>query len=154
MVLIRNLIGLSGLAILLVGCAPSLPSQVTKSSLDAAISGAIGDPNTCLMIGKIATGAVVYRFGSHVICGKPWPSCTDNGVTSPSDILKSGPKIRTAATSSCRSSADGSRSVSWASGPVVDHADLAYVAVMEGSSVPPGIVIADKLRSAFKTAGF
>ena len=154
MVLIRNLIAPIGLAILAVSCAPNLPTPVTKSSLDGAISEAIGDPNTCLMIGKIATGEVVYRFGSHVICGKPWPSCTDQGVTSPSDLLKSGPKIRTGATSSCRSSADGSRGVSWASGPVVNHADLAYVAVMEGPNVPPGIVIADKLRSAFKAAGF
>ena len=154
MVLIRKFTGLGALAIVVVGCAPSLPTPVTKARLDEAVNQAIGDPATCVMIGKIASGQVVYRFGSHVICGKPWPSCTDQAVTLPQDLLKAGPKIRTGATSSCRSSADGSRGVSWASGPVVDHADLAYVAVMEGPSTPPGIVIADKLRSAFKTAGF
>ena len=54
---------------------------------------------------------------------------------------------------SCRSNEDGSRGVGWAAGPVAGRPDLAYAAVMEGKSTPPGLIMADKLDAAFKSAG-
>ena len=145
----RVMFGLGAMMVFLSGCAPPLPDGVTKTALDSAITQAIGDPNTCVLVAQ--GGKVSYRYGTNVVCGRAWPSCGGPEIRKVGDLLKGA---KTPATASCYSSPDGTRGVSWASGPVAGHTDLAYAAVMEGKSVPPGIVMVDKLAQAFKGAGF
>ena len=58
----------------LAACSPKLPAGVDKHRLDLAVNDAIGDPNTCVLIGR-PDGELVYRFGSHMTCGRRLPSC-------------------------------------------------------------------------------
>ncbi len=148
----RVLTALCG-ALALAACGQQAPSGISHDLLETAINGAIGDPNTCVLIGDAKSARVVYQFGSHVTCGKAWPSCDAGANRTTGDLLKStvrgGPPVR----SSCPSNTDGSRGVGWAAGSVPGHPELAYAAAMEGKSTPPGVIIADKLETAFKSAG-
>ena len=140
-------------ALALTACGAPAPKGISHDLLETAINGAIGDPNTCVLIGDAKSGRVVYQFGSHVSCGRAWPGC-DGGADRTTDALlkstiRGGPPVR----SSCPSNADGSRGVGWAAGFIGGHPELAYAATMEGKSTPPGVIIADKLETAFKAAG-
>ena len=59
-------LGLSALA--LGSCAPGAPEGVDGAALDGAIDRAIGDPNTCVLIGD--AGGTDYRYGTAVTCGR------------------------------------------------------------------------------------
>lgn len=139
-------------AMALSACGDQAPKGISHDALETAINQAIGDPNSCVLIGQAGSGRVVYQFGSHVTCGKAWPSCGPGPARTTGDLLKSVAKGGPVQ-ASCPSNADGSRGVGWAAGPVEGHPDLAYAAAMEGKSTPPGVVIADKLNRAFKAAG-
>lgn len=147
----RALVVLSALA--LCACGPQAPKGISHDALETAINGAIGDPNSCVLIGRADSSRVVYQFGSHVTCGKEWPSCGVGAARTTDELLKVVAKNRQAVQVSCASNADGSRGVGWAAGPVDGHPELAYAAAMEGKSTPPGVIIADKLKAAFKAAG-
>jgi hypothetical protein len=67
-------------------------------------------------------------------------------------VLAKAPASGDARTASCRSNPERTRVVAWAAGPVAGSG-LVYAAVMEGDQIPPGVVIADKLKSAFAKAG-
>jgi hypothetical protein len=114
----------------------------------------VGDQNPCVLIGEAGSGKVVFRYGSHVVCGQAWPSCQGSDLTSAESLLPAIAKSRSDSTLSCPTATGGSRSVGWASGPIEGHADLVYVAVMEGSTTPPGMIIAEHTASALRTAGF
>lgn len=137
-------------AAVLSACAPGAPAGVKKDVLDQAVSDAIGDPGTCVLIAD--QGKVVYQYGTHVICGRKLPACDDPGLRTLDQLLKAAPTAGSPQTASCRSNADGSRLVAWAAGPI-EGRQLTYAAVMEGDLVPPGVVIADKLKTAFTRAG-
>lgn len=132
----------------LAACAPKAPDGVDKAVLDTAINTAIGDPGTCVLIAK--GGESVYRFGSNVVCGRSLPTCEGAATRTAADFLAAGdpPSL----TASCPSTPDGQRIVAWARGPI-EGSDLVYAAVMEGPNTPPGVVVADKLKSAFRKAG-
>ncbi|WP_312161976.1 hypothetical protein [Phenylobacterium sp.] len=130
-------------------CAPGAPEGVRKAVLDQAVSDAIGDPGTCVLIAD--QGKVVYQYGTHVVCGRTLPTCEGPGVQSLDQLLKKAAGERR--TASCRSNADGTRIVAWASGPIEGRERMTFAAVMEASEAPPGIVVADKLASAFARAG-
>lgn len=152
----RALVVFSALALtglVLAACGPQAPKGISHDALEAAINGAIGDPNSCVLIGEAKSGRVVYQFGSHVTCGKEWPSCGAGQARTTDDLLKVVVKERDPVQASCSSNSDGSRGVGWAGGLVDGHPDLAYAAAMEGKSTPPGVIIADKLKAAFKAAG-
>jgi hypothetical protein len=140
-------------ALALTACGPQAPKGISHDLLETAVNDAIGDPNTCVLIGDAKSGRVVYQFGSHVTCGKAWPSCDGGADRTTDTLLKStvrgGPAVR----ASCRSNTDGSRGVGWAAGSIGGHPEFAYAAAMEGKSTPPGVIIADKLERAFKAAG-
>ncbi|HEY9233774.1 MULTISPECIES: hypothetical protein [Phenylobacterium] len=138
------------LTALLAACSPRAPEGVDRAVLDEAISVAIGDPGTCVLIGK--GGKVVYQYGSHMVCGRELPACEKPGLRTVDDLLKSAPTSGPARTASCPSNPDGSRGVAWAAGAIQDT-DFVYAAVMEGERTPPGIVIAEKLGAAFARAG-
>lgn len=135
---------------LLGACSPTAPEGVEKAALDQAVSDAVGDPGTCVLIAK--DGKLVYRYGTHVVCGRKLPACDEPVLQTVGQLLERAPASGKPKTASCRSNADGSRLVAWASGPI-EGRGMVYAAVMEGDLVPPGIVIADKLNAAFARAG-
>ena len=135
----------------LAACAPQAPKTVNKDQLDAAIGAAIGDPNTCVVLASKSGKAVVYEFGNYLTCTHPWPDCA-GGTRTARDFMTQTLGKGEPTQQSCDSTADGSRAVAWSAGATEDP-DLAYAAAMEGPNVPPGVVIADKLKAAFKKAG-
>jgi hypothetical protein len=124
---------------------------VSSAAVDTAVNDAIGDPNSCVLIGKTG-GGVVYQYGTHEVCGASWPTCQGSASGAVASLLAQVSKGGAPVEVSCPSNPDGSRGVAWAAGPVEGHA-LAYAARMEGPATPPGRVIAEKLKTAFKRAG-
>lgn len=139
---------LSSLAV--AGCGPKAPAGVDKPVLDAAVSQAVGDPGTCVLIAE-AGGGQVYRFGTHAVCGRKLPACAGQLLQTADDLLDKVAEGREVDTASCASVSPGRR-VAWAAGPIQGSA-LVYAAVMEGPNTPPGLVVDDKLQAAFARAG-
>ena len=140
----------AAMAALLAGCAPKAPDGVDKARLDEMVSRAIGDPGTCVLIAR--RGKVVYQYGSHMVCGRSLPTCEGAATRTLAELIAQAPSVGDPKTASCPSNPDQSRTVAWAAGPVAGR-DLVYAAVMEGDQTPPGIVVADKLKTAFQRAG-
>lgn len=148
-----GLIGLSGLVVALglAACSPDAPPGVDRDELDAAVSRAIGDPATCVMIGKAGSGRLLYRYNSVTACDRELPSCNGPAITKIHDVLKATAKDRQSRALSCNSTADASRGVGWASGAIAGT-DLVYAAMMEGDRALPGRIMADRLSGAFRRA--
>ncbi|HEX3363637.1 hypothetical protein [Phenylobacterium sp.] len=145
-----------GLSLLALGaCSPGAPKGVDKDTLDAAVSRAIGDPASCLLIAEQGSGKLVYRYNTHTACARPLPACAGAGATEQQtldQLLKATLKDGQPRTLSCSSTSDASRGVGWASGPIPGKG-LVYAAMMEGDRAFPGRMMADRLASAFKDAG-
>lgn len=140
------------LSLLVLGaCSPGAPKGVDKETLDAAVSRAIGDPATCLLIAEQGSGKLVYRYNTHTACARTLPSCT-GGQQSLDQLLKATLKDGQARTLSCNSNVDASRGVGWASGPIPGKG-LVYAAMMEGDRAFPGRMMAERLAKAFHDAG-
>ena len=137
---------------LLAGCAPDAPKGVDKDRLDEAVSRAIGDPATCLLIAEQDSGRLVYRYNTHITSGRTLPACEGSGTQQLDQLLKATRADGRARHLSCRSSADASRGVGWASG-VIPGKGLVYAAVMEGDRAFPGLIMADRLSTAFRKVG-
>lgn len=144
-------LALAGLA--LAGCGSQLPQGVDETKLDTYVSDAIGDPNTCVLIGRAGSGDVVWRYNTHTTCGRALPACDRPATQTVGDLLNATAKDGKPRKLSCDSSPDGSRGVGWASGPIAGH-KLVYAAVMEGQRALPGLIMADKLEGALQDAGF
>ena len=138
---------------LAAGCAPPLPKSVDPQALETAIEDAVGDPNTCVLVGQARTGRVVWTYGTAGICGKVWPACNGTEARTVGGLLKTAGREGAEIRASCPSNPDRSRTVAWAAGPVPGQPDLVFTAVMEGARTPPGLVLGDKLRGAFERAG-
>ena len=136
----------------LAACGPQAPKGVDKERLDDAVSGAIGDPASCLLIAE-AGGKLVYRYNSHTACARELPACDTPGSRTVDQLLKATLKDRQPRTLSCNTEADASRGVGWASGVIPGKPDLVYAAMMEGQRAFPGRMMADRLARAFKKAG-
>jgi hypothetical protein len=148
-----------GLVLLTLGaCSPDAPKGVDKETLDAAVSRAIGDPATCLLIAEQGSGKLVYRYNSRIACDRALPACAAPGAAAArqqqtvNQLLKATLKDGQDRTLSCSSTADASRGVGWASGPIPGKG-LVYAAMMEGDRAFPGRMMADRLARAFKDAG-
>ena len=140
------------LALTLAACGPSLPKGVKADKLDQWVSDQIGDPNTCVLIGRQGSGDVVWRYNTHTACARTFPACDAPGAQSVNDLLKATAKDGRARTLSCNTTADASRGVGWASGSLPRHG-FVYAAVMEGQNALPGRIMAEKLDGVFKDAG-
>lgn len=141
----------------LASCGPPAPRGINGDDLTQAVSDAIGDPNTCVLLVEKGGGKVVWQFGDYSTCSAERPSCDPTGVLKAEALGKLAAEgdVRTL---SCDSAADGSRRVGWASGPVQAspgsrYGDLAYAAVMEGPTVLPGREIKVRLEGALRKAG-
>ena len=148
----RGLLRLSLAALALAACAPGAPKGVDKAALDEAVSRAIGDPNSCVLIAEQAGGRRVYRYNTHAACTQRWPACESNARRNVGDLLDITLKDGRPRQLSCDTQADASRGVGWASGAIPGKG-LVYAAVMEGDRGMPGRVMAERLERAFKAAG-
>ena len=136
----------------LAGCGPRLPKGVDADKLDLYVADAIGDPGTCVLIGRKGSGDVVWRWNSHTVCAREFPACDAPRFHAVGELLKATAKDGQPRMLSCDSSPDGSRGVGWASGAIAGR-DLVYAAVMEGPRALPGRIMAEKLDGAMKGAG-
>lgn len=151
--------GLAGVlalaAMALWACAPGAPPGVDRDELDAQVSRAIGDPASCLLIARAGSERVLYRYNSATTCDRELPNCDARGQpagrTKVKALLAATAKDRQPRRLSCSSTADHSRGVGWAAGPI-QGTDLVYAAVMEGERSFPGMMMADRLDGAFRRA--
>jgi hypothetical protein len=150
-------LGSAGLALaaaaLLAACGPRLPKGVDPDKLNDAVSDAIGDPNTCMLIGRQGSGQVVWQYNTHTTCARTLPACDTRGSRTVDDLLKAVAKDGKVRELSCDSAPDGSRGVGWSSG-VIQGRDLVYAAVMEGPRALPGRIMSEKIEDALKDGGF
>ena len=140
------------LLLALGACSPRLPQGVERDRLDDAISQAVGDPNTCVLIAPSGSARPAYRYNSHTICARTLPTCLGGGQGTVTDLLVTVAKDGRPRATSCPSNPDGSRAVAWAAGPIAGRG-LIYAAVMEGERAFPGRMVVDRLSRAFKDAG-
>lgn len=138
-------------ALALGACSPQLPTGVKKEALDDAISRAIGDPATCLFLGRLSDGKRIYRYNTATECDRALPACDSQSTRKLKNLLDETIAEKEPHQASCASTPDGLRTVGWASG-VLPKTGLAYAAVMEGKRALPGIVMQDRLADAFKSA--
>ena len=136
----------------LAACAPKLPAGVDAARLEEAISAAIGDPNTCVLIAPSGSSRVAYRYNTHTACARTLPACAGEARQTAGDLLKAVARDGQPRAVSCPSVPDGSREVAWAAGPVAGRG-LIYAAVMEGERAFPSRMVVDRLTRAFKDAG-
>lgn len=140
------------LGLAFAACSPGAPKGVDKAKLDGAVSDAIGDPATCVVIAELGTGKIVYRYNTATVCDRVLPTCDGAGVRKVKDlaeqVAKGGPPVM----SSCNTTSDASRGVSWAAGPLPAKG-LAYAAVMEGTRTFPGRMMAERLEPRFHDLG-
>jgi hypothetical protein len=124
---------------------------VDRDLLDAAVSKAVGDPNSCVLIAKAGSGRALYRYNTATACAREFPACDGPGTRKLSSLLEATAKDRRARQLSCNTQADASRGVGWAAGPIAGT-DLVYAAMMEGDRAFPGRMMADRLDGAFRKA--
>ncbi|MFC3069093.1 hypothetical protein [Phenylobacterium soli] len=145
--------GLSLLALAaLAACSPTAPKGVKKDKLDAAVSDAIGDPASCLVIADKASGRVLYRYNTATVCARMLPACDSPGARTVKDLADVTAKDGQARRLSCNTAADGSRGVAWASG-VLPRKGYVYAAVMEGTRTFPGLMMAERIEPRLKDLG-
>lgn len=152
----RGPIAATALALAICACSPTLRG-VDEAALQDAVSRAIGDPSTCVLLVN-ASGDTLWRYGSHMTCARTLPSCGKPGETTSIDDLARRAVKGEAVAVSCPSSPDGLRSVGWASGkvqssPKANHPQLYFAAVMEGERTLPGREITARLTEAFSDVG-
>lgn len=143
-----TLIAVAGLA----ACTPASMKGVDTAKLDEAISRAVGDPKTCVLIAEAGSGKVVHQYNNHAACRAKWPPCDGGELRSAGDLVALTARDGQVRTQSCNSNSDGSRGVAWAAGPVQGR-PLVYAAIMEGERSFPGLMMADRLGRAFARAG-
>ncbi|WP_293375316.1 hypothetical protein [Phenylobacterium sp. SCN 70-31] len=122
-----------------------------RDRLDAAVSRAVGDPNTCVLIGEAGGGRQLYRYNTHTACERELPSCEDETLSKATELLRRVARDGRPVATSCNTVADASRGVGWAAGPI-EGTRLVYAAVMEGDRAFPGRMMADRLEGAFRRA--
>ncbi|MFL5294799.1 MAG: hypothetical protein ACJ798_00315 [Phenylobacterium sp.] len=147
----------AGLAVLglLAACGPQAPQGIDKEKLDEAVSRAIGDPASCLLIAEQATGKQVYRYNTHTACDRKLPACDAPRQRTLDQLLEATLKDGKPRLLSCRSVSDASRWVGWASGAVAGPRGqpLVYAAMMEGDRAFPGRMMAERLEGRFQDVG-
>ncbi len=135
----------------LSACSPGGPPGVDKTALDEAVSRAIGDPNSCVLIAEKGSGKVLYRYNTATACAREFPACDRPETTKVDKVLEATAKDGQPRLLSCYTQPDRSRSVGWAAGPIIGR-DWVYAAMMEGDRAFPGRMMADRLESAFRRA--
>lgn len=146
-----KVVGAALAALSLAACSPTAPPGVDRDALDAAVSKAVGDPNTCVLIARAGSGRTLYRYNSATACAREFAACDGPGLRKLDTLLATTAKDRQPRQLSCNTEADASRGVGWAAGPIAGT-DLVYAAMMEGDRAFPGRMMADRLDGAFRKA--
>lgn len=149
---------IAAMSLALAACQPPAPKGIDAQTLHDAISDAIGDPNTCVLIVEKGGGKVVFRYGEPTTCAIARPACDDAGGMMATEELGEKAAAGDVRTTSCDALGEAGDRVGWASGPITpspgaQYGDLAYAANMQGPSVLPGREIKVRLESAFRKAG-
>lgn len=142
----------------LSACQPPAPRGIDAQTLHDAVSDAIGDPNTCVLIVEKGSGKVVFRYGEFTTCAISRPACDEAGSSMTTDQLAEKAAAGDARTTSCDAPGEAGDRLGWASGPITpspgaQYGDLAYAANMQGPSVLPGREIKARVEAAFRKAG-
>jgi hypothetical protein len=148
----RSGAALAVLGLALAACSPGAPKGVDKDKLDAAVSDAIGDPASCLMIAERGSGRIVYRYNTATVCDRALPSCEGPGARKVKDLAELVAKDGRPRKLSCLTTADASRGVSWAAAPLPAKGYV-YAAVMEGTRTFPGMMMADRIEPRLHDLG-
>lgn len=147
----KGLAGAALAALALSACSPGAPPGVDRNQLDEAVSRAVGDPTSCLLIAQAGSGKLLYRYNTHTACDRELPSCEGAAKTKVAKLLARTAATRAKVQLSCDTLDDASRGVGWAAGPI-EGTDLVYAAMMEGDRAFPGRMMADRLEGAFRRA--
>jgi hypothetical protein len=148
---VRTVAAMAAALVALGACSPGGPPGVKPGELDDAVSKAIGDSETCVLIGERGSGKVLYRYNTATTCSNEWPACDRPERTSVGKLLDAAAKDGQVRLQSCYTLPDRSRSVGWAAGPIPGR-DWVYAAVMQGERAFPGRMMADRLATAFDHA--
>ncbi|MBJ7412842.1 MAG: hypothetical protein JHD15_21145, partial [Phenylobacterium sp.] len=46
-----------------------------RDLLDAEVSKAVGDPNSCVLIAKAGSGRALYRYNTATACAREFAAC-------------------------------------------------------------------------------
>src|SRR4030095_9622817 len=106
-----------GALFVLTACSPGAPPGVNRDELDAAVSRAIGDPNSCLLIARKGSGQVLYRYNAATVCDREFPACDRPQKTKVGRLLDATARDGQTRQLSCNTTTDASRGVGWAAGP-------------------------------------
>ncbi len=151
----RVLLPLAAVTLLLAACEPA-PKGVDGQTLSNTVADAVGGENSCVFLVEQGTGKKTFQYGAPSACGREMPDCA-GATLNATDFAQLAAQGADRAIS-CNSTADGARTVAWASGAVETKPGgqkLAYAAVMEGPSEQslPGREMKARLATAFKRAG-
>ncbi|HET6972018.1 MAG TPA: hypothetical protein VFH92_12890 [Phenylobacterium sp.] len=138
-------------ALVLSACSPTAPPGVDHDQLDAEVSRAIGDPASCLLIGKAGSGKVLYRYNTATVCDRLLDACAGGARMKVGELLDATAKDGKPRQLSCATTPDHSKGVGWASGPIAGT-DLVYAGAMEGDRTFPGRMMAERLEAGFRRA--
>lgn len=130
----------------LAACAPK-PADLglDEAVLEERIGRRVGSPGTCVVLAS--EGRIVYRWGTHVTCGRELPSCEGSETTTAEDLAKAG----TARRISCPS---GPYVASWWSGEGrTASGRVTFAASMAGPDALPAIEVERRLTPVLKDAG-
>ena len=151
----RALLPLAAVTLLLAACEPA-PKGVDGQTLSNTVADAVGGENSCVLVVEQGTGKKTFQYGAPSACGRELPDCSGATLNATDLAQLAGQGADRAI--SCDSTADGARTVAWASGVIETKPGapkLAYAAVMEGPSEQslPGREMKARLATAFKRAG-
>jgi hypothetical protein len=138
-------------AAMLSACSPTAPPGVDHDQLDAEVSRAIGDPASCLLIGKAGSGKLLYRYNTATVCDRLLDACAGGARMKVGDLLETTAKDRQPRQLSCAITPDHSRGVGWASGPIAGT-DMVYAAAMEGDRAFPGRMMSERIEAGLGRA--
>lgn len=151
----RALLPLAAVTLLLAACEPA-PEGVNGQTLSDTVAAAVGGENSCVLVVEQGSGKKTFQYGAPSACGRELPDCQGATLNAVDFAQLAAQGADRAA--SCDSTADGTRTVAWASGVIETKPGgqkLAYAAVMEGPSEQslPGREMKARLATAFKRAG-
>ncbi|MDP3659640.1 hypothetical protein [Phenylobacterium sp.] len=139
-------------ALALAACGSDLPPDVDQTALTDAISGAVGDPSTCLLVAEAASGRVIYRYNTHMVCARQLAACDAPDSRRVGDLLKAVAADGRSRASTCDNPKDAARTIAWSAGPVTGR-KLVYAAVMDGERTFPSRIMTERIDAALRNAG-
>lgn len=142
----RSALVLLAVGAILAACAPR-PADLglDEAVLENDIGRRIGSPGTCVVLAS--DGEIVYRWGTHVICGRELPSCEGSATTTAEALAVAGAPRRV----SCPNGTDVA--AWWSGSGRTSKGVVTFAASMAGPDALPAIEVERRLTPVFKNAG-